>query len=101
MVFFMEVLPKLAKGVIVHFHDVYLPYDYPQSMCDRFYSEQYGLSLCLMANPGRYVPLLPAYFISEDPALSSKLGPLWDHPNLNGLEKHGGSFWLRISHPLP
>jgi hypothetical protein len=100
MVFFMEVLPKLAEGVIVHFHDVYLPYDYPQFMCDRFYSEQYGLALSLMANPGRYVPLLPNYFISEDPELSTVLGQLWDHPNLNGLEKHGGSFWLRISHPL-
>lgn len=100
MVFFMEVLPKLAKGVIVHFHDVYLPYDYPQFMCERFYSEQYGLALCLMANPDRYVPLLPNYFISEDPELSSMLKPLWDHPNLKGLEKHGGSFWIRISHSL-
>ncbi len=99
MVFFMEVMPKLAEGVIVHFHDVYLPYDYPQFMCDRFYSEQYGLALCLMANPGRYVPLLPNYFISGDPELSSILEPLWDHPNLKGLEKHGGSFWLRISQP--
>ncbi|HNA64026.1 MAG TPA: hypothetical protein PKZ51_04845, partial [Saprospiraceae bacterium] len=43
MVFFLEVLPKLKKGVIVHLHDIYLPYDYPQFMCNRFYSEQYGL----------------------------------------------------------
>jgi hypothetical protein len=95
MVFFMEVLPKLARGVIVHFHDVYLPYDYPQFMCERFYSEQYGLALCLMANPGRYVPLLPNYFISEDRELASILEPLWEHRNLQGLEKHGGSFWLK------
>jgi len=35
MVFFMETLPRLKKGVIVHIHDIYLPYDYPQFMCDR------------------------------------------------------------------
>ncbi len=26
---FLEILPLLKKGVIVHIHDVYLPYDYP------------------------------------------------------------------------
>ena len=45
MVFFMEIMPRLNKGVIVHLHDIYLPYDYPQFMCDRFYSEQYGLAI--------------------------------------------------------
>lgn len=43
MVCFLELLPNLRKGVIVHFHDIYLPLDYPQFMCDRFYSEQYVL----------------------------------------------------------
>jgi len=45
MVFYLEILPKLKKGVIIHIHDIYLPYDYPQFMCDRFYSEQYGLAI--------------------------------------------------------
>jgi predicted O-methyltransferase YrrM len=26
----LEVLPRLQSGVIVHFHDIYLPYDYPR-----------------------------------------------------------------------
>jgi len=26
----LEVLPRLKPGVIVHFHDIYLPYDYPR-----------------------------------------------------------------------
>ena len=38
MVFFMEVLPKLKPGVIVHIHDIYLPYDYPQNMCCLLYT---------------------------------------------------------------
>ncbi len=96
MVFFLEVLPRLPKGVIVHIHDIYLPYDYPQFMCDRFYSEQYGLAMYLLADPKRYKTILPNYYISEDAALSGIPGPLWDHPNLERVERHGGSFWLEI-----
>lgn len=96
MVFFMEVLPKLPVGVIVHIHDIYLPYDYPQFMCDRFYSEQYLLAAFIMANPQRYHTLMPNYFVSEDTELSAMLDSVWEHPNLEGVEKHGGSFWLQI-----
>lgn len=95
-VFFLEVLPKLSKGVIVHIHDIYLPYDYPQFMCDRFYSEQYLLASYLLANSKKYNPLLPNYFISEDKELKKILEPIWNHPNLEGVKKHGGSFWLKI-----
>jgi hypothetical protein len=97
MVFYLEILPKLKKGVIVHIHDIYLPYDYPQFMCDRFYSEQYGLAMYLLANPKKYDPVLPNYFISADSELSSLISPIWEHENLRGVEKHGGSFWLRIN----
>ena len=96
MVFYLEVLPRLAKGVIVHIHDIYLPYDYPEFMCERFYSEQYGLAIYLMANNERYQPILPNYFISKDEELSQILNPIWSHPTLKEVEKHGGSFWLRI-----
>ncbi|MEY4351666.1 MAG: hypothetical protein RL078_1745 [Bacteroidota bacterium] len=95
-VFFLEVLPKLAKGVIVHIHDIYLPYDYPQFMADRFYSEQYGLAMYLLANPEKYKTILPNFFISEDPQLSEIVAPIFAHPSLAGVEKHGGSFWLQI-----
>ncbi|MBL7827859.1 MAG: class I SAM-dependent methyltransferase [Saprospiraceae bacterium] len=95
-VFFLETLPALRPGVIVHVHDVYLPYDYPQFMCDRFYSEQYGLAINLLANSKRYQTIFPAYFISEDKDLSDMIAPIWDHPNLRQVEKHGGSFWLKI-----
>ena len=97
MVFFLEVLPRLKKGVIVHVHDIYLPYDYPQFMCDRFYSEQYGLAIYLLSNPKKYETILPNYFISEDQELSTLISPIWNHENLKQVEKHGGSFWLRIN----
>jgi hypothetical protein len=97
MVFYLEVLPKVPKGVLVHIHDIYLPYDYPQFMCNRFYSEQYGLAMFLLANPQKYQPVMPNYFISEDKELSKIIEPIWNHPNLEGVERHGGSFWLKIN----
>ncbi|MEJ6505656.1 MAG: class I SAM-dependent methyltransferase [Crocinitomicaceae bacterium] len=97
MVFFMEILPRLKKGVIVHIHDIYLPYDYPQFMCDRFYSEQYGLAMYILANPKKFETIMPNYFIFEDKELSEKLAPIWGHENLRTVERHGGSYWIRIA----
>ena len=96
MVFFMEILPRLKKGVIVHIHDIYLPYDYPQFMCDRFYSEQYGLAMYILANPSKYITIMPNYFIHEDKELSQRIAPIWRHKNLKNVEKHGGSYWIKI-----
>ena len=93
---FLELLPYLKKGVIVHIHDIYLPYDYPQFMCDRFYNEQYVLAAFVLANPARYKTILPNYFISEDNELSNLIAPMWNHPSLLNVEKHGGSYWLQI-----
>lgn len=97
LVFFLEILPRLKKGVIVHIHDIYLPYDYPQFMCDRAYSEQYGLAFFLLANPRKYAPLFPAYFVSEDKNLSALLNELWKHSHFAEVERHGGSFWLTVN----
>lgn len=96
-VFFLEILPRLKKGVIVQIHDIYLPFDYPQFMCDRFYSEQYGLAMYLLANPEKYQPLVANYYISEKPELASIIDDFWKHQNTKNVEKHGGSFWLKIN----
>ncbi len=97
MISFLEILPLLKKGVIVHIHDIYLPYDYPQFMCDRFYNEQYVLAAFVIANPIRYKTILPNYFISEDPELAKVISPIWNHKNLERVEKHGGSYWIQIN----
>lgn len=93
---FLELLPQLKPGVIVHVHDIYMPYDYPQFMCDRAYNEQYVLAAFFLANSQRYKTLMPNYFVSEDKELSAVLEPIWNHPNLLGVEKHGGSFWFEV-----
>jgi hypothetical protein len=96
MVFFLEVLPRLKPGVIVQIHDIYLPFDYPQFMCDRFYSEQYGLAMYLLANPKQYRPIMPNFFVYKTPELLEILNPVWNLPNLKEVERHGGSFWIQI-----
>ena len=96
MVFYLEILPRLNPGVIVHIHDIYIPYDYPQFMCDRFYTEQYGLMMFILANPKKYQTIFPCYFVSEDKELSDLLLPIFSHPNLKDVERHGGSYWLQI-----
>jgi hypothetical protein len=43
---YVDVYPRLKPGVVVHSHDVFLPYDYPDEWSDRFYNEQYLLGGC-------------------------------------------------------
>jgi hypothetical protein len=49
----LEILPRLAKGVVVHLHDIFLPADYPrkfvvENLC--FWNEQYLLQAFLSFN---------------------------------------------------
>lgn len=49
----LEVLPRLAKGVFVHFHDIYFPYDYQRHLESFafFWSESTLLHAFLINNP--------------------------------------------------
>jgi len=50
---YLEVFPRLTKGVIIHIHDVFFPFDYPQQWVineRRFWNEQYFLHAFLMHN---------------------------------------------------
>jgi hypothetical protein len=49
----LDVLPRLAPGVLVHFHDVYLPWEYhPRLVAESgFWNEQYLLQAHLAENP--------------------------------------------------
>lgn len=33
----LEILPRLSKGVMVHFHDIFLPYDYPRNVLNSYF----------------------------------------------------------------
>ncbi len=94
-VVFLEVLPRLAAGVLVEIHDIYLPDDYPPEWNDRFYNEQYVLAGFLLGGEQGFTTELPNWFVSTDAELSAILAPLW--AGLGDFEHHGGSFWLRMT----
>jgi predicted O-methyltransferase YrrM len=51
--FFFEVLPRLAPGVVIHLHDIFLPDDYPDLWIferGQTWNEQYVLQAFLMHN---------------------------------------------------
>jgi predicted O-methyltransferase YrrM len=90
---YLEILPRLAKGVVVHVHDIFLPSEYPRRLAlgdRRFYNEQYLLQAFLTFNTAfevlwagsfmhlRHSDALAAAFPSYDPAT------VWP-----------GSFWIR------
>ncbi|MHB1920917.1 MAG: class I SAM-dependent methyltransferase [Chitinophagaceae bacterium] len=50
----LEILPQLKSGVIIHFHDIFSPTDYPKEWITqemRFWNEQYLLEAFLSFNP--------------------------------------------------
>jgi Methyltransferase domain len=78
-VFFLEILPRLPKGTIVHVHDIFLPADYPAHGNARKYSEQYILAAMMLGRVPPFKVLLPNYYACIDPQMSphvtSLVGP--------------------------
>lgn len=97
VVVFLDILPRLKSGVIVHFHDIFLPYDYPPDWKNRFYSEQYVLAAYLLAGGNKFNVILPNFFITLEMTLNNILKPLWNHPQMQGVSPGGGSFWIEIN----
>lgn len=98
-VVFLEILPALKPGVLLHFHDIFLPADYPPQWNGRYYSEQYLLACHLLAQTQSFEIVLANTFVSEDRELGSIVAPLWSHPAMQGVETHGCSFWVRMREP--
>lgn len=93
-VFFTEVLPRVAPGVIIGVHDIFLPYDYPPHWKERYYNEQYLLA-CYLLGGGDCEILLPNSYISHTHELLDVLNPVWKDPRLKGIDPFGGAFWFR------
>jgi hypothetical protein len=93
---FLEVLPRLKPGVIVHVHDIFLPFDYRRDwVMDefRFWTEQYLLQAFLTFNSEFEVLMANSYlghYHKEDLKTTFPNSPWWG----------GGSFWMRRRHPL-
>ena len=93
---FLEILPRLHPGVLVQIHDIALPYDYSEDWIDRYYSEQYLLACYMLGGMKTCDVIFPSSFISHDVELKEMLTPIWDNPNMEDAEHHGGSFWIKM-----
>ncbi len=63
----LEVLPVLRPGVVVHFHDIFLPWEYPRIWFEEmqyYWAEQYLLQAFLAFN-GEFEVLVPAQALSR------------------------------------
>ena len=104
-VFFLDILPRLKAGVIVHIHDIFLPYDYPSSWSRRHYSEQYLLAAYFLADYRKIEVLLPNAYVSKHVPLRDVIQKTWAHPVFQRAftqyiaatgEYMGTSMWLTI-----
>ena len=96
-VFFLEILPRLQPGVIVHVHDIYLPYDYISGHIRRLWNEQYLLATALLFGASRFEILFPSWFVGRDPELSAHAAATLRRGPLAEIDLYGASFWLRTT----
>jgi hypothetical protein len=65
---FLEILPRLKSGVIIHIHDIFSPRDYPEvwlKIENRFFNEQYLLE-GILDNSSRYNVMLSLNLLKHD-----------------------------------
>ncbi len=71
----IRILPSLAPGVWIHFHDVFTPYDYPEEWVRGLIrlsaNEQYGLE-CLLSGGNRYQIEMPLHYLVRDHQAAAK-----------------------------
>ena len=91
-VFFIEVVPKLAPGVIWGVHDIFLPNDYPTEWHGRFYNEQYLLMCYLLGGAGGHSIELPVAFVQERADILRELGSVLNDKPWGDVPLIGGGF---------
>ena len=88
----LDMLPRVASGVLVHFHDIFLPYEYPREwILGRRYAwaEQYMVQAFLAFNP-TYEVVFPAQAVARAaPELVREVVPSYE----DGVNP--GAFWIR------
>jgi O-antigen biosynthesis protein len=86
-----DIIPRLAPGVLVHFHDMFWPFEYPEDWVlreNRSWNELYGMRAFLMYNATLEIVFFNDYFRRFDATLIRETYPLF-------LTNPGGSLWLR------
>lgn len=88
---YLEVLPRLKPGVVVHVHDIFFPLEYPRHWVMnqlRFWNEQYLLQAFLAFNSEYEVLLCNSYLNRKH---GEELRAALPAESRGG----GGSFWMR------
>ena len=85
---FFNILPALKPGVIIHFHDIYWPFEYPLDwvMSGRAWNEAYLLRAFLQYNSHFEILQFNQYLFSCFPEF---------YEQQTGLTGAGGSIWIR------
>lgn len=86
---FFNLLPLLKKGVIIHIHDVFFPFEYPKDWVleGRSWNEDYFLKAFLMYNPYFKTLLFSDYLHRFYPHVFKEM-PLC-------YKNTGGNFWMK------
>ncbi len=88
----LEILPRLKSGVLVHFHDIFLPDEYPRPMMERrrmFWNEQYLVQAYLTHNQRAKIVFANRFMYNHYPremieVFGKRMGT------------GGGSLWLQM-----
>jgi hypothetical protein len=87
---FTEVLPRLKSGVIIHFHDIFWPFEYPLEWLERgcAWNEAYFLKLLLMNSKNYEILYFNDYMGQTHRDLVKQHMPLV-------LKNYGCGIWLK------
>jgi len=92
---YLEVLPRLKKGVFVHIHDIFFPHQYPKDWVikmRRFWSEQYILQAFLCFN-NAYEVIFSNYYMNLK--YPEKMKSVFPVPKDFHEYHFPSSFWIR------
>jgi predicted O-methyltransferase YrrM len=88
----LDVLPTLAGGVLVHVHDIFLPFEYPRRFAEELglhWAEQYLLQAFLAGNRDFEVLAAVYALCRERPEAMAAVAPTWQ-PGATA-----SAFWMR------
>lgn len=85
---FFEVLPRLRPGVVVHIHDIFFPFEYPDAWVHRGFNEIYLLQAFLSYNKEFQIMFFNSWFWQEHTDVVGTYLP-------EGVIGNPGSIWLR------
>ncbi len=92
-----QILPRLKKGVIVHFHDIPWPFEYPKQWIDegRAWNETYFLRAFLQDNVNFEIVYFNSFMANRHADLLSKAMPRVLNKPTSPVTLGNSSLWLR------